>query len=475
MTRKAKNPGSLPKSKASKGPVPLHPLLSELTPQAGSISGFVSKPPIDRRDCGAVDRLCQRESTAPDSSIYIDKNARYGADMWRRSDSRQAAVSRSRQISASDGKNVFSFPFRKFSQKSSPNGCGGGHGWAPAFWQEIRPLSSVFSNDLAIDLGTVNTRIYARGRGIVVNEPSAVAVNSLTRGLEAIGKEAWEMIGRTPGHITVVRPLKNGVIADFRIAQAMLEYFIQKAHRRSTLVHPRIVISVPSEVTQVERRAVMESAYRARASEVHLVEQAMMAAVGAGLPVSKPRGSLIVDIGGGTSDIAVISLNGIVYARSLRTAGNHMDEAIVEYVRQKHNLLIGERTAEKIKIELGSASPIDDAQRIEAKGRDLAANVPRCVILKDTEIRGALSECVSQIVAGIRATLERIPPELAGDVSETGMVLAGGAALLRNLDVRIREGTGLPVTLADDPLCTVVFGAGRMLEDFSLLRRVEVA
>jgi rod shape-determining protein MreB len=270
-----------------------------------------------------------------------------------------------------------SFTFRQVLARKPRNENGRGTSWTSAVLQEIRPLSSIFSNDLAIDLGTVNTRIYSRGQGIVINEPSAVAVNTLTRKLEAMGKEAWQMAGRAPSHIAVIRPLKNGVIADFRLAQAMLDYFIHKAHNRTTLVHPRIVISVPSEITQVERRAVMESAYRARANEVHLVEQAMMAAIGAKLPVSKPRGNLIVDIGGGTTDIAVISCNGIVYARSLRTAGNHMDEAIADYVRQKHNLLIGERTAEKIKIEIGSAGPLEERLRIRALDKLLQAGLDR--------------------------------------------------------------------------------------------------
>jgi rod shape-determining protein MreB len=385
------------------------------------------------------------------------------------------SASRPRQTGTSEKSSPVLFPFGKSSQESPGNENGRGSIWTSAVLNEIRPLSSIFSNDLAIDLGTVNTRIYSRGQGIVINEPSAVAVNTVTRKLEAMGKEAWEMAGRTPSHIAVIRPLKNGVIADFRLAQAMLDYFIRKAHNRTTLVHPRIVISVPSEITQVERRAVMESAYRARASEVHLVEQAMMAAIGAGLPVSKPRGNLIVDIGGGTTDIAVISCNGIVYARSLRIAGNHMDEAIADYVRQKHNLLIGERTAEKIKIEIGSAFPLEEPLRIEAKGRDLVANLPNWLTLNDSEIRGALDECVTGIAIGIRAALERTPPELASDIGDSGIVLAGGGALLRNLDARIREETGLPVTVADDPIGSVVLGAGRMLEDFSLLHRVEVA
>jgi rod shape-determining protein MreB len=318
----------------------------------------------------------------------------------------------------------------------------------------LRPLTSLFSNDLAIDLGTTNTRIFARDRGIVVNEPSAVAGNTASGELEAVGKEAWEMLGRAPGHIRVVRPMKNGVIADFKLAQAMLDYFIRKAHNRRTLVHPRIVISVPSEITQVERRAVTDSAYRAKASEVHLVEQAMMAAIGAGLPVSKAGGNMVVDIGGGTADVAVISFNGIVYARSLRVAGNHMDEAIIEYVKRKHNLLIGERTAERIKMELGSATACDKPRRFEVKGRDLVENVPKGIVLNDGEIRAALNESISLIVAAIRTAVERIPPEIAADIRERGIVLTGGGALLRNLDCRIREDTGSPVVVADDPLCS---------------------
>jgi rod shape-determining protein MreB and related proteins len=288
--------------------------------------------------------------------------------------------------------------------------------------QQSSSVDQRFFQRPAIDLGTVNTRVYARGRGIVVNEPSAVAIHAATREVEAVGKEAWEMIGRTPAKLAVIKPMKNGVIADFTLAQAMLEYFIHKAHTRTTLVHPGIVISVPSDITQVERRAVMESAYRARASEVHLVEQAMMAAVGAGLPVSKPGGNMIVDIGGGTTDIAVISLSGIVYARSLRIAGNHMDEAIAEHVRRKHALIIGERTAEKIKVRIGSAARLEEPRTMEAKGRDLMENVPKSAVLDDCEIRAALDEPASTIVSAIRGILERIPPELSGDIGERGIV-----------------------------------------------------
>lgn len=338
----------------------------------------------------------------------------------------------------------------------------------------LRSLMSFFSDDLAIDLGTVNTRVYARGRGIVINEPSAVAINTSTAEVEALGKEAREMIGRTPGNILVIRPMKDGVIADFTLAQAMLDYFIRKAHNRTTLVHPRMVISIPSETTQVERRAVTDAAYRAKASEVYLVEQAMMAALGAGMPITKPGGNMIVDIGGGTADVAVISLNGVVYSRSLRVAGNRMDEAIAEYVSRKHNLLIGERTAEKIKIEIGSACRLEQPRTMEAKGRDRIEGVPNNIILDDSEIRGALNECVSAIMAAIRTALERTPPELAGDISERGIVLSGGGALLKNLDRRICEETGLPVSIAEDPLCSVALGAGKMLENFKLLRRVAI-
>ena len=338
----------------------------------------------------------------------------------------------------------------------------------------LRPLLSLFSADLAIDLGTVNTRVYALGRGIVVNEPSAVALDNSTGEVQAVGKEAKEMLGRTPGNIRVVTPLKNGVIADFKVTEKMLHYFIQKAHHRRTLVHPRIVISVPSEITQVEERAVRESVYRAKAAEVHLVEQAMMAAIGAGMPVLEPGGNMVVDIGGGTTDIAVISFFGIVYSRSLRIAGNHMDEAIVNYIKRKYNLLIGERTAEQIKIKIGSAYALDEPLTMEIKGRSLIEGVPKAVTVDDSEIRGALSECVSTIVSAIRVALERTPPELSADIIERGIVLAGGGALLKNMDKRIREETGLPVCIADDPLCCVVQGTGKILSNFKLLRRIEI-
>ena len=311
----------------------------------------------------------------------------------------------------------------------------------------LRPLLSLFSADLAIDLGTVNTRVYARDKGIVVNEPSAVALDNRTGEVQAVGKEAKEMLGRTPGNLRVVKPMKDGVIADFKVTEKMLNYFIQKAQQRRTLVHPRIVISVPAEITQVEKRAVTDAAYRAKAAEVHLVEQAMMAAIGAGLPVTEPGGNMVVDIGGGTTDVAVISLSGIVYSRSLRTAGNHMDEAIMNHVKRKHNLLIGERTAEQIKIEIGSAYTLDRPLTMEVKGRGLIEGMPKMITVGDSEIREALSECISSIVSAIRVALERTPPELSADISDRGIVLVGGGALLKNLDKRIREETGLPVCL----------------------------
>jgi rod shape-determining protein MreB and related proteins len=338
----------------------------------------------------------------------------------------------------------------------------------------FRSIFSLISSDLAIDLGTANTLVYAKGKGIVVNEPSIVAINKNTGEIEAVGKEAKEMVGRTPGNIVAIRPMKDGVIADFKVTERMLNYFIQKAHGRKMLVHPRIVIGVPSEITQVEKRAVSESAYRAKASEVHLVEQAMVAAIGAGLPITEPAGNMVVDIGGGTTDVAVISLSGIVYSRSVRVAGNEMDDAIMNYLKRKYNLLIGERTAEQIKIQIGSAYPLDKPLTMEIKGRNLIEGVPKTVRIEDSEIREALSECIATILNAIRVALERTPPELSADISDRGIVLTGGGALIKNLDRRIREETGLPVSIADDPLASVVLGTGKMLTDFKLLRRIAI-
>jgi rod shape-determining protein MreB len=308
----------------------------------------------------------------------------------------------------------------------------------------------------------------------VVNEPSIVAINKNNGEVEAVGKEAKEMVGRTPGNIVAIRPMKDGVIADFKVTERMLNYFIHKAHGRKVLVHPRIIIGVPSEITQVEKRAVIDSAYRAKASEVHLVEQAMVAAIGAGLPITEPSGNMIVDIGGGTTDVAVISLSGIVYSRSVRIAGNEMDDAIMQYLKRKYNLLIGERTAEQIKIQIGSAFKLDKPLTMEVKGRNLIEGVPKTVPIGDEEIREALAEPVATIMNAIRVALERTPPELSADISDRGIVLTGGGALLKNLDRRIREETGLPVSIAEDPLASVVLGTGRMLTDFRLLRRIAI-
>src|SRR5713226_1958042 len=343
-----------------------------------------------------------------------------------------------------------------------------------ARWHNLRSLFSIFYSALAIDLGTANTLLYARGKGIVVNEPSIVAINKNSGEVEAVGREAKEMLGRTPGNIVAIRPMKDGVIADFKVTERMLNYFIQKAHGRKLLVHPRIVIGVPSEITQVERRAVIDSAYRAKASEVYLVEQALVAAIGAGLPITEPSGNMVVDIGGGTTDVAVISLSGIVYSRSVRVAGNEMDDAIMQYLKRKYNLLIGERTAEAIKIQIGSAFPLDKPLTMEIKGRNLIEGVPKTLTVGDSEIREALAECVATIMNAIRVALEQTPPELSADISDHGIVLTGGGAMLKNLDKRIREETGLPVSIADDPLASVVLGTGKMLSDFNLLRLVSI-
>jgi rod shape-determining protein MreB and related proteins len=328
--------------------------------------------------------------------------------------------------------------------------------------------------DMAVDLGTANTLVYVRGRGIVLNEPSVVALNTNTGQIVAVGVEAKRMIGRTPGNIVAVRPLKDGVIADFDVTERMLRYFIQKVHRRSHLVKPRIVVAVPSGITGVEQSAVKEAGHQAGARRVYIIEEPMAAAIGAGLPVNEPTGNMVVDIGGGTTEVAVISLAGVVFSRSVRVAGDKMDEAIIQHIKRKYNLLIGERTAELIKITIGSAYPGNEIQTMEIKGRDLVAGVPKIIEITDEEIREALMEPVRQVVESVRIALERTPPELASDIVDKGIVLAGGGALLRNLDVLLREETGLPVTLADDPLTAVVMGAGKVLDELSLLRDVTV-
>ncbi len=338
----------------------------------------------------------------------------------------------------------------------------------------FRSFFSIFSNDLAIDLGTANTLVFAEGRGIVVREPSIVAVNKITNKVEAVGSAAKEMLGRTPGNIVAIRPMKDGVIADFEVTERMLDYFIKKAHGRSLFVRPKIVISVPSDITQVEKRAVKDSALQAGASEVFIIEQAMAAAIGAGLPITEPTGNMIVDIGGGTTDVAVISLAGIVYSKSVRVASNEMDEAIIQYIKRKYNLLVGERTAEQIKIEIGSAYPLDEPLSMEIKGRDLVEGVPKTLTLTDAEVREALAETVGIIVDAVRVALERTPPELSADIMDKGIVLTGGGSMLKNLDRRLREETGLPISLAEEPLSSVALGTGAMLADVDLLRKISI-
>src|SRR4026207_1113316 len=347
-------------------------------------------------------------------------------------------------------------------------------------------MLSLFSSDLAIDLGTANTCVYARGKGIVVNEPSIVAINKVNGRVEAVGREAKDMLGRTPGNIVAIKPMKDGVIADFEVTEKMLTSFIKKAHNRNVWVRPRIVIGGPSEITQVEKRAVKDSAYRAQASEVHLAGGgraggvgrrgggAVGGALGAGVPITEPSGNMIVDIGGGTTDIAVISLAGIVYSKAVRVAGNEMDEAIIQYIKKTYNLLIGERTAEAIKMEVGSAYPLEERMTMEIKGRHLIEGVPKTITITDEEIREALAETVSVIVDAVRVALERTPPELSADIVDRGIVLTGGGSLLKNLDKRLREETGLPLAMAEDPLSSVVLGAGKMLSDFNLLRKISI-
>ena len=332
----------------------------------------------------------------------------------------------------------------------------------------------VFPNDLGIDLGTANTLVYAKGRGIVSNEPSVVAIDTGKHRVRAVGQEAKSMLGRTPGTIRAVRPLRDGVIADFEVAEAMLRAFIQKAHNRSTFFRPRIVISVPSGITEVEKRAVRESALSASAREVYLIEEPMAAAIGAGLPITEPSGNMIVDIGGGTTEVAIISVAGIVVSNSVRVGGDKMDEAILNYVKRKYNLLIGERTAERIKMEIGNAYPVDETKSMVVKGRDLVAGVPKTLEIDTEDVREALVEPVNAIVEAAKVVLERTPPELAADIADKGIVLSGGGALVENLDVLLREETGLPIMLAEDPFTAVVMGCGRCLDELDLLKDVTV-
>ena len=329
-----------------------------------------------------------------------------------------------------------------------------------------------FTTDLAIDLGTANTCVFAPGRGIVLNEPSVVAFNTAQNRIEAVGTKAREMIGRTPRDLVAIRPLRDGVIADFEAAERMLTDFIKRANRRNGWLRPRVVVGVPAEITQVERRAVRESTLRAKASEVYLVDEPVAAAIGAGLPITEPTGNMIVDIGGGTTDIAVVSLAGMVYRKSVRVAGDEMDEAIIDYMKKVHSLLIGPRTAEHIKIAIGSAAPLDEALTMEVRGRHLTAGLPKSVPVSDGEIRDALRPTVDIIVRAVREGLEKVPPELSADIYDRGVVITGGGALLRNLDKRLREDTDLPVQVAEDPLISVVLGAGRMLSNIGLLKKL---
>jgi len=339
-------------------------------------------------------------------------------------------------------------------------------------------IFGMFSNDLGIDLGTASTLVYLKGKGIVVSEPSVVAVQLLNNGQKkvlAVGMEAKKMLGRTPGSIQAIRPMKDGVIADFDITEEMLRYFIHKVHNRKTLVRPRIVICVPSGITQVEKRAVKESAESAGAREVYLIEEPMAAAIGAGLPITEPSGNMIVDIGGGTTEVAVISLAGIVYAKSVRVGGDKIDEAIVQFIKRKYNLLIGDQKAEQIKIQVGEASPSSEIRTMEVKGRDLVTGIPKTQVINSEEVREAISEQVNAIVEAVKVCLERTPPELAADIIDRGIFLAGGGALLRNLDVLLREKTGLPIFIAEDPLSCVALGSGKVLDELNLLRNVAVS
>ena len=333
-------------------------------------------------------------------------------------------------------------------------------------------ILSYFSQDMAVDLGTASTLIYIKGKGIVLNEPSVVTIETHSKKILAVGEEAKRMVGRTPGNLKAIRPMREGVIADFDMAEQMLRYFIQKVHKGGTLFRPRIIIGVPSRITQVEQRAVKESAELAGAREVYLIEEPVAAAIGAGLPITEPSGNMVVDIGGGTTDIAVISLGGIVYSESVRVAGDQIDAAILNHLKREYSLLIGEHMAERIKMEIGSAYPLKEKKQMAVKGRDLVSGIPRTILIDDTEIREALEDSVLTIIGAIRQALEHTPPELAGDIIDRGIVLTGGGSLLHGLDDRLREETSLPIVTVDDPLTSVVLGVGKTLEEISLLRKV---
>ena len=342
----------------------------------------------------------------------------------------------------------------------------------------LNKVAGIFSNDLAIDLGTANTLVYSKGKGIIVNEPSVVAVAITRNGRKilTVGKEAKDMLGKTPGNINAIRPMRDGVIADFEVTEAMLRYFIQKAHNRRGFIRPRVIICVPSGITPVERRAVKEAAESAGARGVFLIEEPMAAGIGAGLPITEPTGNMVVDIGGGTTEIAVISLAGTVISKSVRVGGDKMDNAIIQYMKRKFNLAIGERTAEEIKIDIGTAyeEENDESETKEVKGRDLINGIPTTVVISKKEVKDALREPIMPIVEGIKNTLENTPPELSGDIAEKGIVLTGGGALLKNLNKLIKMETGLPVVIAEEPLTCVVRGAGKALDTIKLLKEVSI-
>ncbi len=335
-------------------------------------------------------------------------------------------------------------------------------------------ISGMFSNDMGIDLGTASTLVYVKGQGIVLCEPSVVAIQKGTNHVLAVGEEAKRMLGRTPGSIVAIRPMKDGVIADFEITEAMLRYFINKVHNRRVLVRPRMVIAIPSGITEVEKRAVKDSAERAGAREVYLVEEPIAAAIGVGLPIQEPAGNMIIDIGGGTTEMAVVSLSDIVYSKSIRIGGDEMDDAIIQHLKKTYNLMIGERTAEEVKIKIGSAYPLDEEMTMEVRGRDLVAGLPKTVTISSEEVREALAEPIAAIVEAVRITLERTPPELSADLIERGMVLAGGGGLLRGLDKLLSEQTGLPVHIAEDPITAVALGTGMVLSEIKYLKKVTV-
>src|SRR5213082_1545085 len=334
---------------------------------------------------------------------------------------------------------------------------------------------SFLGRDMAVDLGTANTLVYVRGKGIVLNEPSVVAINTNTSGILAVGTEAKRMIGRTPGNIVAIRPLKDGVIADFETTERMLRYFIQKVHRRRHFAKPRVVVCVPSGITGVEQRAVKDAGYQAGARKVYIIEEPMAAAIGAGLPVHEPTGNMVVDIGGGTTEVAVISLGGIVASQSVRVAGDELDEAIIQYIKKEYSLALGERTAEEVKITLGSAWPLEEELTAEIRGRDLVTGLPKTIITSTEEIRRAIEEPVSAIVDAVKVTLDKTPPELAADIMEQGIVLTGGGALLHGIDARLHAETGMPFIVAKDPLFCVAVGGGQYLEEFEALKQVLIS